>query len=143
VFVKLNDTKQHCSIAQHSNLLLEPFVQQTKYQHSRQQPLMGNNLEVFSSQPLTVNVLQPFTQERSACKGQHSRTLHTKTNFMIEHCRKFAQTVQSQTHAYQLYSSLETANPSPLQLCSDKLQAVAELDCTCKLLLLTNNCKAC
>lgn len=82
---------------------------------------MVNILELFSPQPLTVNFLELFKQEKSVKVSILKLVTQKECEFINQHSRIFLVTFPHKHMPSN--SSLVTANLSPPQLCSDKVEA--------------------
>ncbi len=90
-----------------------------------EQPLMENILELFTAQPLTVNILEPSKHQKSVMVNILKLFTLKEYEFTDQHSRIFLVTLP---HKHMPRNcSLATANRSPLQPCSDKVEAVDKL----------------
>lgn len=85
---------------------------------------MVNILELFSPQPLTVNILEPFYHEKSVKVNILKLFTQKECEFIDQHSRIFLVTFPNKHMPRNC--SVVTANLIPLQLCSDKVEAVDE-----------------
>lgn len=78
--------KQCCSKAQHFNYSKLNVIIPELY---LQQPIMVINLELFSPQPLTVNILKPLKQEESVKVNILELFTQKECEFINQHSRIF------------------------------------------------------